>query len=104
MLDFILRLAGAERLGQVIPKLEKPRVEHDENATDIPRTFLVQEQRAVGCVEIPGRLPFPLATEKLHRHEGIEEICDGARVHVQLSAEFRARKAAVSEFGEHTEF
>ena len=29
VLDFVLRLAGAQGLGQVVPKLEQPRVEHD---------------------------------------------------------------------------
>ena len=28
VLGFILRLAGAERFGQVVPELEEPRVEH----------------------------------------------------------------------------
>src|SRR5437762_13498208 len=42
VLDFVLRFAGAERLGQVVPELEQPRVEQDEDAADIAQADLAE--------------------------------------------------------------
>ena len=52
VLDLVLRLAGAQRLGQIVPELEEPRVEHDQDAADVTRAGFVEEQRAFRRVEI----------------------------------------------------
>ncbi len=88
VLDFILRAAGAKRFRQIIPELEQPGVEHDENAADVAWAFLVKEQRAFRCIEVFRGRPVAVPAEEFHRHERIEKVRDGARVQAQFSAQF----------------
>ena len=94
VLDFVLRLAGAQRLGQVVPEFEEPRVEHDQNAADVARAGFIEEQRAFGRVEILRLRAVAFAAEKLHRDERVEKIRDAARVELQFRAQLRAGEAA----------
>ena len=50
VLDLVLRSAGAQRLGQVAPEPVQPRVEHLQDAADVPRARLVEERRGRGGV------------------------------------------------------
>ena len=42
VLDLVLRPTGAERFGQVVPELEKPGVEHFEDAAHVLRTVPIE--------------------------------------------------------------
>ena len=73
-------LAGSERFGQVVPELEEPRVEHDEDAADIARAVLVEEQRAFRRVKILRGRTVALTFQESHCNERIEKVRDGTRV------------------------
>ena len=100
VLDFVLRFAGAQRFGKIVPEFEEPRVEHDQNAADVTRAGFVEEQRAFGRVEILRLRAVAFAAEKLHRHERVEKIGDAARVEFQFRAQLRAGETAIGELRE----
>ena len=100
MLDFVLRLAGAQCLRQVMPVFEQPHIEHGENTADVARAFLVEIHRSFGRVEIAPRRAVALAAKKLHCHEGIKEVGDTSRVKVKLGAQFVAWDTTVAQFRE----
>ncbi len=77
---FVLRFAGAQRFGQVIPVFEQAHVEHGENAADVARAFFVEEESTVGRVEILCLRAVALALKKLHGDECVEKIRDAARM------------------------
>src|SRR6185312_16252378 len=104
VLGFILGPAGAERLGQIIPEFEEPRVEHDEDAPDIARAFLIEEQQAFGRVEVLRRRAVSVAAEKFHRDEGVKEVGDAARMEAEFATQLLSREAAITQPGEHAEF
>ena len=83
--------AGPQRLGEIVPEFEEPRVEHGQNAPDVTRAGLVEEQCAFGRVEILRLRAVAFAAEKLHRDERVKKIGDGARVELQFRAQLCAR-------------
>src|SRR5262245_10868503 len=103
MLDFILRTARAQRFGQIVPELKKARIQHDENASDVSRTVLVEKKCPGWRVEVFRRRPLALAVQELRRDQRIEEVADAALVQTESRTEFRAGHAATCKFGEHTE-
>ena len=100
VLGLVLRLAGPQRFGKVVPELEEPRVQHLENAADVARAPAVEVQRARRRVRVGRAGPVALPVEDLHRDQGVEEIRDPARVHFQLAAQGLARQGAIAECGE----
>ena len=84
-------LPGPQRLRQVVPELEEARVEHLEDAADVARAVAVEVERADRRVGVARGRPVAVAIEELHRHEGIEEIGDAARVQPELAAELARR-------------
>jgi len=54
-----LRPARAQRLGQVVPELEEPGVEHHQDAPDVTRAGFVEEQRALGVLKYSAGAPSP---------------------------------------------
>src|SRR6185295_19270986 len=103
VLDLVLRLARAQRFGQVMPEPEEPRVEHLEDAADITRARLVEVQRSGGSVEVLRRRTIALAIEELHRDERIEEFGDRARMDLELTAQLGAGHAPRAEAREEAE-
>ena len=104
VLHFVLRFAGAQRLGQVVPEFEEPRIEHREDAADVTRALAIEIERTGRGVEVSRGRPVALAIEKFHRHQRIEKIADPTRMQTQLGTEFRARRVALSELREDPEF
>ena len=103
MLDLVLRLAGAQRFGQIVPELEEPRVEHHQDAADVARAVAVEVERALRGVEVLRVGPVAFAIEEFHRHQRVEEIADPARMQTELAAELRAGQAPVAQVGEKAE-
>ncbi len=100
MFDLVLRLAGAQSLGQIVPVFEEPRVQHHEDAADVARTFFIEIKRARRGVAILRFGSVAVALEKLHRHQRVEKIANRARVQREFLPEFCAGQVAVGEFGE----
>ena len=46
--DFVLRLAGAERFGEMAPERIQPLVRHLENAADVGRLLPVEKEVRLG--------------------------------------------------------
>ena len=103
VLDFVLRTAGAQSLGQIVPVFEEAIVEHHQDPADVARAALDEVERAGGRVQILGRRTVAFAVEELHGDERVEEIGDRARVQAELRAQFFSGHAAVAELGEDTE-
>ena len=101
--DLVLRLARAQRLGQVVPIFEQPRVEHYQNPADVARAVLVQIDRAGGRVEIARRRTVAIAIEEFHSDQRVKEVLDAARVQAEFRAQLGAGHTAVAEPGEHAE-
>ena len=80
--DFVLRLAGAERFGEMAPERIQPLVRHLENAADVGRLLAVEKEVRLRSV----RIQVPGAREKTERHERIQEIARRPRVQPQTSA------------------
>ena len=104
MLGLVLRAAGAQRVGQVVPELEEPVIQHDHDAADVAGAVPVKIERAGGRVEVFRARSVSFAVEKLHRHEGVKEVANRARVQAEFSSQFRARHMAAAKGGEGAEF
>ena len=52
VLDLVLRLAGPQRLGEVVPEAEQPRVQHLEHAADVARVLRSRKTAASGGVAV----------------------------------------------------
>ena len=76
MLDLILRFSSAQGLGQVVPELEEPRIEHDENAADIAGLRAVEVEGGGGRVEVLRGRAVALAVEEAHCDQCVKEIAD----------------------------
>src|SRR6185503_3319738 len=74
MLDFVLRFAGAQGFGQIVPEFEEPGIEHHQDASDITRAVAIEIKHASGRLEIARVWPKPIAFEQLHGHQSVEEI------------------------------
>jgi len=103
VLDLVLRLAGAQRRGQVVPEAEQARVEHLQHAADVARAVPVQEEQPGRGVVVLRLRAVALALEEAHRQERIEEVLDAARVQLELRSQLRPRHAPRAEAREHAE-
>jgi hypothetical protein len=83
-----------------VPELEEPCVEHLENAADVTRTPTIEVELSGDGVEILRVGAVAFALEKFHRHEGVEEVSDPARMQAKLLTQLDAGEAPVSKDGE----
>jgi hypothetical protein len=78
--DLVLRLAGAQALGQRAPERVQPRVAHLEDAAGVRGLGLVEEEVRVARVAVLRLLTGPVALEHLQGHQRVEEVAGRARV------------------------
>jgi len=90
---------GAERSGQVVPKLEESGVEHLENAADVTRTLAIEIELPGGSVEILRVGAGAFAVEKFHRHESVEEVSDPTRMQAEFLAQIGSGQPTMSKDG-----
>src|SRR5262249_28893818 len=103
VLDLVLRLAGAQRGGEVVPEAEQARVEHLEDGADVARARAVEKEAPRGRVAVARGGPGAVALEEAQRHQRVEEVRDGARVQPELAAQLLAREAPRAEPREDAE-
>jgi len=101
--DLVLRPAGSQGLGQIVPKFEQPCVEHDQKPADVPWAGFVQEHGTFGRVEIFCLGSVAVSVEKLHRHKRVKKVGDGAWMEVQFPAQLRAGETPIRECGEQAD-
>src|SRR5262249_53716399 len=101
VLDLVLRLPGTQRLGQVVPELEQPIIQHHQPTPDVARTLLVEIEGARRRVGVLRFWAIALTIEKLHCYQGVEEITNAARMQAQLLAQVHTSHLALAEFSEH---
>src|SRR5262245_44216748 len=87
MLDLVLRLPGAERLGEVPPEAVETRIRHLEEAADVAGAFAVEEERGLGRVPVAGRRSVAVTLEEAERDQRVEEVRDRARMESQGDAQ-----------------
>jgi hypothetical protein len=104
VLDLVLRPPGAQRFGKIVPELEQSRVQHLEDAADVPRTVAIQVEGAGRGVEVVGRRTVAVAIEKAEGDQRVEEVADAAGVHADFGTELSAGHRSTGQPGEHTEF
>ncbi len=79
-LGLVLRLAGAQRLGQVPPEGIEPPVGHLQDAADIGRLASVEIEIGLGRVGVDAVIPF----QHPQRHQRVEEVANAALVQAEL--------------------
>ena len=97
-LGLVLRVAGAQALGQRPPERVEAGVRHLQDATDVGGLGAVEEQlgrRGVGVAAV-------LALEHAERDQRVEEVRRAARMQAQAFAQRLAvERAGVGELGEN---
>ena len=88
-LDLVLRLPGAQRLGEVPPERIEAVVRHLEDAADVRRLLAVEEEIGLGRVARSDRRS---RCEEAERHQRVEEVARRARVQAEAAA--RAPRSA----------
>ena len=96
LLHLVLRQAGVQRLGEVVPEAEQAFVRHLEHSADVGRLALVEEQAGRSGVAVRALL----ALEKAKRHERVEEVARRARMQAQPRAQCFAVQGLLREHGE----
>ena len=91
--------SGPQRFAEVAPEGVEAMVGHFENAADIRRLGLVQEQVRLRRV----RVPIAAAREKAERDERIEKITRRSRMQAETLAERIKRLRTTRELAEHAE-
>ena len=66
MLHFVLRLPGAQPLGEVVPDSELARVGHFEDAADVARGFSIQESLGLVGVAVDGARTVSFPPQEAH--------------------------------------
>ena len=100
VLGFVLRLAGTESFGKIVPELEETLVQHDEDAADISGAGAVEVERAGGGIGVFGIRAVADAVEELHGDQRVEEVGDAARMDADFGTQFSAGQLAGAERGE----
>ena len=78
-LDLVLRLPGAQRLGEVAPERIEAMVRHLEDAADVGRLLPVEEQVGLGRVGVA----VAGALQEAERDQRVEEVARRARVQAE---------------------
>jgi hypothetical protein len=98
-LRLVLRLAGPQPLGELVPVAEQARVGHLEDAADIRRLLLVEEEAGLRRV----RVDVAGALQEAERDQRVEEVEGGARVQAERGAQIGRRGRLLGETGEQPE-
>jgi hypothetical protein len=76
------------------------RIEHDQNAPDVPRACGIDEQQSFRRVEILRLRAVTVAVEKLYRHKRVKTIGISTWMEAQFLAQFRSCETTTGESGE----
>ena len=98
-LGLVLRLAGAERLGEGAPEPVEPDVQHLEQAAHVGGLRAVEEEVGLRGV----RVALAVADEHAERDERVEEVPRAPRVEAEPTTERLAVERALRELGEDAE-
>ncbi|MDT4830735.1 hypothetical protein FQZ97_642100 [compost metagenome] len=99
VLGFVLRLSGVQGFGKRAPETVEPGIGHFEDAADIRRLRLVEEEVRIRGIAIAAVLAF----EQLQGHQGVEEVAGRAGMQFQPGLQVRQVDRAGCKLGEDAE-
>src|ERR1039458_10699102 len=77
--QLVLRLAGPQGDGQIVPMLEEAMIRHLKHAANVGRLVLVEKKVRGGRVGVLS----VVAIEETQSHQRVEEIAGGARMEAE---------------------
>ncbi len=99
VLDFVLRQAVLERLGEIAPEAIQARVGHFEDAADVRRLPAIQEEIGGRRVRVAAVGP----AQEAQRHQRVEEVAGAARMEAEPRPQALQGLGAAGQLGEHAE-
>ena len=99
-LDLVLRLSGAQRVGELGPERVQPGVRHLQDAADVRRLLPIEEHFRLGRVAVA----VALASEESKRHQRVEKVARRATVQPQPSAERVEMLGTLRQLGKDAHF
>jgi hypothetical protein len=97
---FVLRLAGAQRDGEVAPKGIEALIGHLEHSADIRGLALVEEEIGGGRVVVGAVAAF----EEVERDEGVEEVARRPGMQTEASTQLGQSLRVFGELSEQFKF
>jgi hypothetical protein len=101
--NLVLRLAGAEAVGEIAPESIKASVGHLKKATHKLRAVAIEEQRSFLRVAIAGFRSVAVTLEKAKRHQCVEEIGICSRMQLESKLQLAAGHGTNAELCEKLE-
>ena len=103
LLDLVLRLAGAERRGEIGPEGIEAAVRHFEQAADVARAGAIEIESGGGRVHVARARAVAAPGEQAERDQSVEEVKGRARMKAERLLQLRRRLRAGCKLGEQAE-